>query len=75
LVLETFCGKLLDSEGSLKTLAMVDNSNCNNPRDEVEERFSNLEEQVVDISCNMVLLMESLVNKFVSFREVGGSNS
>jgi len=54
---------------------MVDNSNCNNPRDEVEERFSNLEEQVVDISCNMVLLMESLANKISLFEEVRGSNS
>jgi hypothetical protein len=34
-----------------------------------------MEEQVVDISCNMAFLMEALENKFGPFVEVGGSNS
>jgi hypothetical protein len=34
-----------------------------------------LEEQVVDISCNMALLMVNLMNKFIPFWEVVGSNS
>jgi hypothetical protein len=54
---------------------MVDESSHNNPWDEVEERFSKLEEQVIDISCNMALLMVALENKFGPFGEVGGSNS
>jgi hypothetical protein len=33
-----------------------------------------LEEQVIDISHNMYLLMESLANNFGPFGEVGGSN-
>jgi hypothetical protein len=54
---------------------MVDESIHNNPWDAVEERFVRLEEKVVDISCNMALLMVALVNKFGPFGEVGGSNS
>jgi hypothetical protein len=34
-----------------------------------------LEEKVVDISCNMALLMVALANKLRPFGEVGGSNS
>jgi hypothetical protein len=34
-----------------------------------------LEEQVIDISHNMALLMVALENKFGPFGEVGGSNS
>jgi hypothetical protein len=34
-----------------------------------------LEEKVVDISCNMSLLMVALASKFRPFREVGGLNS
>jgi hypothetical protein len=34
-----------------------------------------MEEQVVDISRNMALLLADLANKFGTFREVGGSNS
>jgi hypothetical protein len=60
-----FCGKLQDPRIGLRRkspLAMEDGSNCNNPRDEIEERFSNLEEQVTDISYNMALLMATLAN-------------
>jgi hypothetical protein len=41
----------------------------------VEEIFSRLEDQFVDISCNMTLLMVALANTFIHFKEVGGSNS
>jgi hypothetical protein len=34
-----------------------------------------LEEEVVDISHKMTLIMETLVNKFIPFEDVGGSNS
>jgi hypothetical protein len=34
-----------------------------------------LEEKVIDISCNMTLLMVALANNLRPFREVGGSNS
>jgi hypothetical protein len=54
---------------------MVDVSSDNNPLNVAEERFSKLEEQVTDISRNMALLMENLLNKFIPFGEVGGSNS
>jgi hypothetical protein len=46
-----------------------------NPPDAVEEIFARLEEQVIDISHNMALLMVALENKFRPFGEVGGSNS
>lgn len=62
-------------EGSLETLAMMDDSNNVNPWDEVDERFSKIEEQLSKISCNMIFLMEALKNKFGPFKEVGGSNS
>jgi hypothetical protein len=42
----------------------------NNPWDESEERFSKLEAQVIDISCNMAILMEALENKFGPFKGV-----
>jgi hypothetical protein len=54
---------------------MADESSHNNPQDAAEERFVRLEEQVVDISRNMALLMEAVDNKFRPFREVGSSNS
>jgi hypothetical protein len=53
---------------------MVDESSRNNPWGEVEERFSKMEGKVVDISCNMSLLMESLKNKFGPLGTVGDSN-
>jgi hypothetical protein len=46
----------------LKTLAMEVDSTRKNPQDEEEEIFLKLEEQVIDISHNMDLLMESLEN-------------
>jgi len=46
---------------------MAYDSSCNNRQDEVEERCSTLEEQVVDISHNMTLLMMDLANKFEDF--------
>jgi hypothetical protein len=54
---------------------MADESSHNNPRDEVEETFSKMEEQVIDISHNMPLLMVALGNMFGHFWEVGVSNS
>jgi hypothetical protein len=53
---------------------MIDDSNCNNPWDETDEIFFKLEEEVIDISCKMVLLIVILEKKFGPFREVGGSN-
>jgi hypothetical protein len=47
----------------------------NNPQYIVVERFVRLEEKVVDIYCNMTLLMMSLENKIRLFGEVVGSNS
>jgi hypothetical protein len=44
-----------------------------NPWDGMEERFSRLEEKVVDISHNMALIMASLENNFIPFEEVGFS--
>jgi hypothetical protein len=58
-----------------RTLAMVDEFVHNNPQDAAKERFLRLEEQVVDISHNMAILMEAPTNKFRPFQEVGGSNS
>jgi hypothetical protein len=43
-----------------------------NTQDVVEERFSRLEEEVVDIPCNMTLLVVALANNFKPFGEVGG---
>jgi hypothetical protein len=54
---------------------MEDESNCNNPLDETEEIFSKLEEQVVDVSHNMTLLVVALENKFGLLGDVGGFNS
>jgi hypothetical protein len=70
-----FCGKLQDPgiKKKSKTLAMVDEYN-NNPWDELEEIFSKLEAQVIDISCNMAILMVALENKFGPFKEFGSSN-
>jgi len=45
-----------------------------NPWDELEEKFSKLEEQVTDISHKIDILMETLENKFASFRHFGNSN-
>lgn len=42
----------------------------NNPQDLAEEIFSRLEAQVVDISCNMNLLMVALANE-IGIREDG----
>jgi len=53
---------------------MEDDFVHNNPRDGTKERFARLEEQVVNISCNMALVMESLANDFSPFEEVVGSN-
>jgi hypothetical protein len=53
---------------------MADESVYNKPRDPIE-RFARMEEQVVDISCNMSLLMAALASKLIPFREVGGLNS
>jgi hypothetical protein len=53
---------------------MENESTHNNSQDVVENRFLRLEEQVVDISRNMALLMKALANKFGPFEEVGGSN-
>jgi hypothetical protein len=53
---------------------MANESVHNNPQDLVEERFVMLEEKVVDISCNMTLLMVDLTKKLRLFGEVGGSN-
>ena len=36
----------------------------NNPWDEMEDKFLKLKAQVVDISHNMAILMETLENKF-----------
>jgi hypothetical protein len=51
---------------------MTDESIHNNPRDPAEERFEQLEEQVVDINYNMKLFMESNLRPL---RDDGGSNS
>jgi hypothetical protein len=53
---------------------MADESVHNNPQYLAEERFARLEDQVVDISHNMSLLIMALANKFGLFREVGGLN-
>jgi hypothetical protein len=53
---------------------MTDKSSHDNPHDEVEDRFSKLEEQVTNIFHSMALLITDLANKFVPSREVGGSN-
>jgi hypothetical protein len=54
---------------------MGDESVHNNSRDPIEERFERLEAQVVDINCNMNLLMAALASKLLPFRDDGGSNS
>jgi hypothetical protein len=54
---------------------MVDEYVHNNPRDPIEEKFVRLEEKVIDISCNMSLLMVALASKLRPFIEVGGLNS
>lgn len=43
--------------------------------DELEERFSNLESQVVQISHNMTIFMVALENKFEPFKQFGDCNS
>lgn len=54
---------------------MVDEFVHNNAWDLAEERFVRLEEQVIDISCNMIL-MAALANNLGPFGlGVGGSNS
>ena len=53
---------------------MVDEFSCNNPRDEAKERFSKIEEQITNISCEMAFLMVALENKFGPFEEVGVSS-
>jgi hypothetical protein len=53
---------------------MENKSVHNNPRDLEEEIFERLEAQVIDINCNMNLLMVTLEINIRSFREVGGSN-
>jgi hypothetical protein len=52
---------------------MEDESNRNNLRDEAEEIFSKIKEQVSGISHNMAFLMEVLENKFRPFKEASGS--
>jgi hypothetical protein len=54
---------------------MADDYIHNNPWDAMEEIFFRLEERVVNISCNISLLMVALENRFVPFRKVGVSNS
>jgi hypothetical protein len=54
---------------------MVDESSHNNPQDIAKEKFLRSEEQVIDISRNMALLMGALANTFGPFEEVSGSNS
>jgi hypothetical protein len=41
----------------------------------VDERFTRLEEKVVNMSGNMFLLMAALASKLGPFEEVGGLNS
>jgi hypothetical protein len=53
---------------------MVDESIHNNPVDPIEEIFVRLEDQVIDISHNMALLMASIANLLKLFGEFGGSN-
>ena len=43
-------------------------------RGEYEERFTKLEIQVIDISCNMLILMETLEINFGPFGDFGVSN-
>jgi hypothetical protein len=64
----------LSSEESHRTLSMADEYVHNNPQDLAEEIFERLEEKVVDISCNMALLMVVLARKIIIFGDVGGSN-
>lgn len=45
----------------------------NNPLDVAREIFARLKEQVVDISCNINLIVVALENKF-GIREFRGSN-
>ena len=45
------------------------------PRDDSDERFSKLELHVVEISCNMTILIVDIESKFGSFKGFGGSNS
>jgi hypothetical protein len=52
---------------------MVDESSHHNHQDASKAIFVRLEEKVTNISCNMVLLMVALANKFGPFKEVGGS--
>jgi hypothetical protein len=54
---------------------MDDKSVHNNPRYPTEEIFVRMEEQVVDISHNMSLLMATLERNVRPYGEVGGSNS
>jgi hypothetical protein len=46
----------------MKTLSMVDKYS-NNPKGESEDMFSKLEAEVIEISCNMSILMVALENK------------
>jgi hypothetical protein len=70
---KVFVGSCRIQEGSLKTLAMENESRHNNPHDEVDERFVKMEEQDVDISRNMAFLMVALVNNFGPSGENGDS--
>jgi hypothetical protein len=51
---------------------MADKYVHNNPPDPTEKRFERLEAQVVNIRCNMNLLMTALASKLRSFRDDGG---
>jgi hypothetical protein len=54
---------------------MAEEYSHSNPLDEEKDIFSNKEEQVSEISRNMVFLMATLENKFWPFRKASGSNS
>jgi len=53
----------------------VDESIHNNPQDIEEERFARMEDQVIDISRNMSLLIEDISRNIKPFGDIGGCNS
>ena len=50
---------------------MVYEYHNNNPWDELEEIFSTLKAQFLDIFCNMAILIATLENKFIPLKEFG----
>jgi hypothetical protein len=53
----------------------MENMYASNPRDESKDRFVNMEAQISNIACNMVILIATLERNFRPFKEFGSSKS